>query len=198
MLPSNQQLMVVRRSLVVMIFALLFGCASSGSSSARGHEIRIRYAEVEFVDRVQMPSAAPAGAVVGGFTGLLISRNKSGGRQLATGVGGAILGGVATRALEGERLGYQYRLRYVDGGTSQFITEKSFFRVGDCVAVERGQYANIRRVEDNTCLNGPARSLQAQHLRGAEQCHTAKNQLLDAKTEEEVELASRKVGAICN
>lgn len=93
-----------------------------------------------------MPSAAPAGAVVGGFTGLILSRNKSARSQVAGGVGGAALGALATRALEGERLGYSYQLRFADSSISQFITEKGYLQRGDCVSVERGEYANIRRV----------------------------------------------------
>ena len=177
---------------------VLAGCASNGSSSARGYEMRIRYAEVVEINRVQLPSAAPAGAVVGGFTGLVLSRNQSTGRQLATGAGGAVLGGLATRALEGDRLGFEYRLQFADGNVSQFITEKGYLQVGDCVAVERGQYANIRRVASVLCENGPVRTIEPTHIRGAEQCHAAKEQLLLATTREEIDIASRKVSVICN
>ena len=177
---------------------VLAGCASNGSSSARGYELRIRYAEVVDINRVQLPSAAPAGAVVGGFTGLVLARNQSTGRQLATGAGGAVLGGLATRALEGDRLGFEYRLRFADGNVSQFITEKGYLQIGDCVAVERGQYANIRRVASVLCENGPAKSIEPTHVRDAAQCHAAKEQLLLAATREEIDIASRKVSVICN
>jgi outer membrane lipoprotein SlyB len=108
--------------------------------------MKVRYAEVTDIERVRLPSNAPAGAVVGGFTGLVLSRNSSGGKRVASGLGGAVLGGLATSALEGERLGYSYRVRYSDGSVSNFITEKGYLQTGDCVSVERGQYANIRRV----------------------------------------------------
>ncbi len=192
-----------RRSLFASLTGLatilvLVGCASSGSSSARGYELRIRYAEVVDINRVQLPSAAPAGAVVGGFTGLMIARNRSTGRQLATGAGGAVLGGLATRALEGDRLGYEYRLQFADGNVSEFITEKGYLQVGDCVAVERGQHANIRRVASVLCDNGPVKVIEPTHVRDAEQCHAAKEQLLLASTREEIDIASRKVSVICN
>lgn len=187
-------------SAFVMLFCgvlLLSGCASQSGSSARGQEIRVRYAEVVDVERVKMPSAAPAGAVVGGFTGLVLARNKSPGRQLATGVGGAALGGLATAALEGDRLGYSYRLRFADGGISDFITEKGYLERGDCVAVERGQYANIRRVASVLCADGLAQRADPEHVRDAQLCHAAKDQLLAATSDEEVEIASRKVAIIC-
>ena len=176
---------------------LLSACASSGSPAARGHEIRIRYAEVIGVERVQLPSNAPAGAVVGGFTGLVIARNKSAGRQVATGIGGAVLGGLATKALEGDRRGYGYKLQFANHEISQFITEKGYLQIGDCVSVERGEYANIRRVSSVLCENGPAKVVDNSHIREAEQCHAAKDQLLAAKTDEEIESAARKVNILC-
>lgn len=184
-------------TLMLLGIALLSACASQSGSSARGQEIRVRYAEIVDIERVKLPSAAPAGAVVGGFTGLILSRNQSTGRQIASGIGGAALGGLATAALEGDRLGYSYRLRFQDGGISNFITEKGYLQRGDCVSVERGQYANIRRVADVLCAGGATVSAEPSHVRDAEQCHAAKEQLLSATGDEEVELASRKVSIIC-
>jgi len=178
----------------VVFFA---ACASSGATSARGYEVRVRYAEVIEIERVRMPSAAPAGAVVGGFTGLILSRNKSTGTKVASGLGGAALGGLATKALEGDRLGYSYRLRFADSSISQFITEKGYLQKGDCVSVERGEYANIRRVASVLCENGPSASVDQAHLQDAQQCHAAKQQLLMASSEEEIDAASRKVAIIC-
>lgn len=180
----------------VAISCLAAGCASSGSPSARGYELRIRYAEVTEIERVKLPSNAPAGAVVGGFTGLVLSRNSSGRKQVASGVGGAVLGGLATAALEGDRMGYSYRLRFANGDTSNFITEKGYLQRGDCVAVERGEYANIRRVASVMCA-GNQTAADNEHVRDARQCHEAKELLLAASTDEQIEAAARKVAIIC-
>lgn len=182
---------------VVTIACVLAGCASKGPPAARGYELQVRYAEVVDISRVKLPSNAPAGAVVGGFTGLVLSRNSSGGKQVASGVGGAVLGGLATAALEGDRMGYSYRLRFRNGETSNFITEKGYLQMGDCVSVERGQYANIRRVAAVLCEAGQSTQPDPTHLRQAEQCHEAKNQLLAATTEEQINAAARKVSIIC-
>ena len=182
--------------MMVSVFVMA-GCASSGPPSARGYELRVRYAEVTDIDRVKLPSNAPAGAVVGGFTGLVLSRNSSGRKQVASGVGGAVLGGLATAALEGDRLGYSYRLRFANGDTSNFITEKGYLQVGDCVSVERGQYANIRRVAAVLCDGNQPIAADQEHMREAEQCHKAKDQLLAASTEEQIEAAARKVSILC-
>ncbi len=193
--PSQKR--VARTVAVLATTLILAACASSGTAPARGYEIRIRYAEVIDVERVPLPSNAPAGAMVGGFTGLMIARNKSPGRQLATGVGGAVLGGLATKALEGDRRGYGYKLRFANDEVSQFITEKGYLRVGDCVSVERGEYANIRRVASVLCQNGPAKTVDDSHIKEAQQCHAAKDQLLVAATEQEIETAARKVSILC-
>lgn len=199
-LTSGLNSIIVQRLLLVGVGVgalLIAACASSSAGKARGYELRIRYAEVVDVERVKMPSAAPAGAMVGGFTGLILSSNKSTGRRVASGVGGAALGALATRALEGDRLGYSYRLQFADDSISQFITEKGYLLRGDCVSVERGEYANIRRVAKVLCENGPARNIEQSHQRDAEQCHAAKDQLLAASSDEDIEAASRKVAIIC-
>lgn len=176
---------------------VLAGCASTSSPAARGYELRVRYAEVVDINRVKLPSNAPAGAVVGGFTGLVLSRNSSGTKQVASGVTGAVLGGLATAALEGDRMGYSYRLRFNNGEMSNFITEKGYMQVGDCVSVERGEYANIRRVASVLCEPNQVAAAHPSHLREAEQCHQAKDQLLAASTDKEIESAARKVTILC-
>lgn len=189
-----------RLALVVVTLAVagsLAACASKDSSAARGQEVRVRYAEVVEIDRVKLPSNAPAGAMIGGFTGLVLSRKSSGAKQVASGVGGAVLGGLATAALEGDRMGYSYRLRFRNGDTSNFITEKGYLQVGDCVSVERGEYANIRRVAAVLCEESPGNGAESLHLRQAEQCHAAKDQLLAASTSEQIEAAARKVAILC-
>ena len=176
---------------------LIAGCASQGPSGVRGYELQLRYAEITAIERVQLPSAAPGGAVVGGFTGLVLSRNSSAGRRVAAGAGGAALGALATRALEGDRRGYSYTLRYNDGATSRFITEKGYLRTGDCVVVEQGQYSNMRRVAETLCRGGTGQVMEPEHLRDAEQCHAAKNELLAAATSEAIDAAARKVEILC-
>lgn len=186
-------------SLAAWVFgmSLTMGCASQGDRGARGVELRVRYAEITEVRRVQLPSAAPAGAMIGGFTGMVIGRNRSPGRQIVTGLGGAAVGGLATRALEGDRRGYSYSLRFADGSTSRFITEKDYLQAGDCVSVERGQYANIRRVSNVLCEGQITQSIDQEHLRQAQQCHAAKDQLLEAADDEAIEIAARKIAILC-
>ncbi len=187
---------MVRIFTVILLASLVLACSSSDTTRAR--EVRIRYGEVVEVRRVPVPSAVPAGAIVGGFTGLVLSSGSSRGSRVASTVGGAALGGIAAAALEGDRRAYQYHVRYSDGRETDYITENGFLRVGDCVAIERGDYANIRRVSNALCEPGPrpVEIVQRSELE-ATQCHEAKDQLLAANTEEEIDQATRKIRILC-
>jgi hypothetical protein len=181
---------------------LLAACNSSSSSSARGYEMRIRYAQVTDVNRERLPTAAPAGAIVGGFTGLILSSGRSTRSQVASGIGGAALGALATSALEGDRLAYAYTLRYSDGTVTRFVTEKGYLQEGDCVAVERGRHDNIRRVPSSLCSTArqpgqAAPAIDPMIEQNARLCEEAKDQLLAAESEADINLAARKVEILC-
>jgi len=189
-------------ALALCVTLLFTACTSNSGNSARGYEMRIRYAEVTDVNRERLPTQAPAGAIVGGFTGLILSSGRSTRSQVASGIGGAALGALATSALEGDRLAYAYTLRYADGTTTRFVTEKGYLQEGDCVSVERGRHANIRRVPNSLC-NTSRRSGQAAPRvdpsieQNARLCEEAKDQLLAAETENDINLAARKVEILC-
>ena len=181
------------------VFALVMvaGCASRPSANLRGAEIRLRYAEVVSIERVPLPSSAPGGAVVGGFTGLVLSRNRSPRSQVAGAIGGAALGGLATRALEGDRRGYGYTLQFTDGSRSRFITEKGYLVTGDCVVVEQGQYANVRRVAATLCGGQPDPVVEEKLRLDAEYCDAAKAELIAASASDAIDAAARKVEILC-
>lgn len=194
-MPAEKHL---SRSISVLVACLVFvvSCASNNGGS-RAREVQVRYGKVVNIQRIPVPSAVPAGAIVGGFTGLVIAHRSSPGRQLASGVAGAALGGLAANAMGNDRRSYQYRLRFKDGSDTQYITENGFFRVDDCIAVERGDYNNLRRVADVLCEGVNAIDPIAKSVIEASQCHDAKVQLLDADTDTDVKLASHKVKVLC-
>lgn len=187
----------MKRVLTVLVIAsFVVSCASN--SGGRARESSIRYGEITRVSRVPVPSVAPAGAIVGGFTGLVLARGSNPGRQAAAGLGGALLGGLVTSALEGDRRAYQYHVRLNNGSETDYITENSFFRTGDCVAVERSVHVNLRRVSNALCESPPReRQIVKKRDEEAQQCHDAKDQVLAAATEADLESASRKVRILC-
>ena len=69
-------------------------------------------------------------------------------------------------------------------------------RVGDCVAVERGTFNNLRMAPDERCdTAGPVpESARAE----SEACIQAKQQLIDAANDEEFDRAERRVRLLCD
>ncbi len=183
----------MRYFVILILVTLISACASQN----RAREVSIRYGTVTDVKRVPVPSAAPAGAIVGGFTGLMLSRNASTGSRIASTAGGAALGGLVTHALEGDRRAYQYTVRYKDGDISQFVTENGFLYPNDCVAIERGQYNNLRRVSNALCEGAKPVPPEPSNIKEANQCLEAKEQLLSATGDENIDQASRKVRILC-
>lgn len=73
---------------------------------------------------------------------------------------------------------------------------------GDCVSIEQGKTANIRRVSSVYCENPNDEALQHPHvqasaLEDAAECRSAKEIALNAKTEKEVDIALKKLRAFC-
>jgi len=83
------------------------------------------------------------------------------------------------------------------GGTTTvtMVTDEGGFRIGDCVAVERGTFNNMRLADDSQCVqhvSAPPEAVQA-----SDACISAKDTLLLAKTDEEFDRAERRVRLLC-
>ena len=83
------------------------------------------------------------------------------------------------------------------GGTTTvtMITDEGGFRIGDCVAVERGTFNNMRLADDARCARSapvPPAAVQASSA-----CIAAKDTLLLAETDEEFDRAERRVRLLC-
>jgi hypothetical protein len=52
---------------------------------------------------------------------------------------------------------YTYTIGLVGGGTTKTITETGDIRVGDCVSLEQGATANVRRVSSAFCEPAPTK-----------------------------------------
>jgi len=76
------------------------------------------------------------------------------------------------------------------------ITNQGRIDVGDCVTIERGDSANIRRVSEVHCQAKDTRP-SAEHAVEAKECEAAKAAMLDAETTEALEAAVDKVRILC-
>jgi len=158
----------------------------------------IHYGVVERVDREQVSSNAPTGAIMGGIVGGATSNHHHRGEHALE---GALAGAILAAVLQGNRSAYKYTVDLVDGGITEVIIESAGIAQGDCVSVELGSTANIRRVSSVYCENANHNtsypSVHQMRQDGAQECHDAKQAALRASTEESTDIALKKVRAFC-
>jgi hypothetical protein len=97
----------------------------------------------------------------------------------------------------------QHTVRLNNGTSIAVVTDHHNIVVGDCVAVEQGRHANIRRVLPVMCnelvdTSGPAyASTHQANIQEAQECEQAKREVLNAQTEEAIRLAHMRMCALC-
>ena len=188
----------VYAAIFILIGVGLTACSNQGvSRSDMNQSISVRYGTVVNVEQVALKSEAVKGAVVGGLFGAVIGHDA-----LASAAIGAAAGGLLTRAAEGSNKANAYTVDMTDGAETKVVTESDNIRLGDCVAIEQGSTANIRLASTVHCehaghpaLDHPAVAAKEQQEAGA--CHDAKQMALEAVTDEEIDLAVKKVRALC-
>jgi len=196
----NTQLL--RAALIASIVIGLLGASGSWAQRA-GESVSVQYGVVRGGREVDLQSSAvPTGALVGGTLGLLSAGGKSTGKKVRNSLLGGIAGGAIASGSRGDTRGMVYEVDMGSGGATQVVTNQREIRTGDCVAVEKaGDTANLRRVSSAYCdkANSKAVSSVASEAREeAEECLTAKQQLVNAATTDELDLAQRKVGLLCD
>jgi len=182
---------------------LLSGCAGMatdpGTGSTRNTLITVAYGTVQNVQQVAMKPSYGAGALIGGALGLLASSHYSAGSQALGAVAGAGLGALVSKETAGTA--NQYTIKLVNGNTVSVVTDQSEIDTGDCVSVEQGDRTNIRRVSSTFCSTPPSDpaypAMNASVVQISKDCDEAKKQLLSATTEQETEIAYKKMKALC-
>ncbi len=189
--------------------ASLLGAAALASfATAAWTQTTVNYGRITAVNLMTEESRAAqtGGAILGGALGAASGSNRSSGtRALRAGAGvfaGQQIGRIAT-----QRQAFQYTI-LIDGRTTvTMVTDEAGLRVGDCVAVERGAFNNLRLVDDSRCNPRPAAQgakaaappkAPAADVRQADACIQAKDRLLDAETEDDFERAYRRVRLLCS
>jgi outer membrane lipoprotein SlyB len=172
-----------------------------------GAQTRVDHGRITAVSlvRQQNTDAQAGGAMLGGMIGLASASGRSGGTAVARGIGGALAGQQIGRVAS-ERQKFQYTILIDDKSTTTVVTDEAGLRVGDCVAVERGRFNNLRLVDDSRCApppsatNGgtPAPKGTADDVRQADACIQAKDRLFEANSDEDFERAYRMVRLICS
>jgi len=156
----------------------------------------------------QNANAQIGGAILGGTIGAAAGSGRSGSNRALGGIGGAFAGQQIGR-LASQRQAFEYTI-LVGGTTTRMITDEAGLRIGDCVAVERGAYNNLRLVSDAKCAAPapqraaapsasppPPAGASASEVKAANACIQAKEQLLAAETEDAFDRAERRVRLLC-
>jgi len=190
------------------VFLVFVGCLAWPDSSAfaqrAGQSATVRTGTVTAMKSVDLNDGnAIGGALVGGAFGAAQTKSKKGSsRKSRNAAIGAVLGGAA--AASSRRPGRVYTVTTNEGTAVQIATEQTEVRVDDCVYVEEaGGTANIRRAPATACepatrdvLSDPAIVEELQEE--ANECAAAKQELVDADSDQAIDRAVRKVQLLCN
>ena len=187
----------VHASMTAAVFALALVPTLAGAQS------RVQYGRITNVvpTTVNNSTAQNVGTLVGGGVGLATGSGQSGSNRALRAVGGAAAGrGVTTLATRSQA--FEYTVLIGGTTTTRIISDQAGKRVGDCVAVEQGQFSNIRLVPDARCNPAivPASAVAAAapaDVEAASACEQAKAQVLSADTDEAFTLAERRMRLLC-
>lgn len=193
---------LVRVSNVAMMALLIFVSGPAVAQKA-GQSVTVQYGVVTGGRQVDLQSGAvPAGVLVGGTLGLASASGRSSGKKARNAIVGAVAGAAVAGAARGRTTGMLYEVDLGAQGAMQVVTDQREIRPGDCVAVEKaGDTANLRRVSAAYCEKANQAAVKAvaeEAVEEAAECLAAKQQLVDAKTSDEADLAARKIGLLCD
>jgi outer membrane lipoprotein SlyB len=179
--------------------------AIAGVASAQTNVSYGRITNVTLVTE-QNRAAQTGGAVLGGALGAASASNRSSGTA-ALRAGAGVLGGQAIGRIATQRQAFEYTILIGGTSTITMVTDEAGLRVGDCVAVERGRFNNLRLVDDSRCAPRQAQATAAPKApppavtpaaqREADACVQAKDLLLQAETDEAFDRAYRRVRLLC-
>jgi outer membrane lipoprotein SlyB len=138
--------------------------------------------------------ARTGGAIVGGTVGLISGSGQSSSNRALRTIGGAAAGRQLGN-MASSRPTFEYTVLIDGTSTIRIVTDEAGMRVGDCVSVERGNFNNLRLVDDARC-DTRARPTPAA-VEEANACQQAKETLLRAETDAEFDRAERRVRLLC-
>ena len=182
--------------------------AALGLSEAAQAQVRVQYGRITNVQATTVTdnTARNVGTLVGGGIGVVSGSGQSASNRALRGVAGAAAGR-AVGNMAGSSQAFEYTV-LIDGTTTiRIVSDQVGKRVGDCVAVEQGQFANIRLVPESRCAPraqpAPAKAAppppaaEPADAQQAGACEQAKQQVLAAKTDDEFNVAERRMRLLC-
>jgi outer membrane lipoprotein SlyB len=193
----------MRKYILVGIAAMLSAGLVMAQTAKKGSSSSISYGKVAAVETVKLDNkgATAGGALIGGMAGVATQHGRGHDEKLAGAAAGALLGGLLTKTATGKRKAEAFTVNLNGGSTVKVVQDMADIVVGDCVAIEQGETANIRRVADEMCVKGEHladASIAASHQQDAQECQQAKQEVLKAGTDAEFSRAEKKVQILCS
>lgn len=192
---------ILTRSLCVVVISSAFLAAGSAMAQRAGDNMRISVGIIEAARPAELKSNTARNSLIGGALGWALARNGSSAEQALGAAAGAAVAGGATSATQ-DRRAMEYLVRTSSGSAIKVITDQTQMRIGDCVTVEETkQGANLRRNDPSLCKTTEAAVLnevQDDLEDDAARCDDAKAKLLDAETQEEIDIARQVMDILCN
>lgn len=181
-----------KSSVVHCLLAIVLGAVAVPSVA----QTSVSYGKITAVKPVttSSPQAQTGGALLGGAIGLISGRGQSGSNQALRAVAGGVAGQQLGKLASGKQA-FEYTI-LLGPSTITVVTDESGMRVGDCVAVERGAYVNLRLAPDAQCA--PRAKPLPTASREANACAAAKEEVLKAQTDEAFDRAERKLRLLCD
>jgi len=191
------------KHLTIIPFLLLMATTTSAFAQSSGQSARVTMGVVDKAEAVTLQDTgedAAAGAVVGGVIGYNLGSGKSSSKKRRHAIIGGAIGANAGRS--GTTPGMRYTVKFADGSSAIVISDQVHIKAGDCVSVEEARgMTNIREQDAAACnpeLEEAIADLQDELVEEADECAQVKQELVDAKTIEEVEIATAKARILCN
>ena len=185
----------------ILMTVFLTGALLGVSAVQASKVMSVAYGTITGVNQQEKDTSGgkTGGALTGGLVGLYSGKGRSKSNKALRTLGGAAVGSAAGGAMaRGTEMVYTVSL--IEGGTVRVIMDSGNFHRGDCVAVEQGgASANLRRVSSEFCAHNaevPAQ-YKSEHQTEANECAEAKQQLLNAETEDAIKAAQMKMNILC-
>jgi outer membrane lipoprotein SlyB len=184
-----------------ILATVLAGCASTDpyTGSSRDQVIAVHYGTLENVQQVAMSPSYGKDSLIGGGLGLLAGSSGSTATQVGAAAAGALIGAFVAKETAGTA--DRYTVSLVNGGTVAIVSEHHDLVAGDCVSIEQGRHANIRRVSPVMCSTSSSHAaygaMHSSVQQNSAECSAAKDELLKATTEEQTDIGYRKMRALC-
>ena len=191
-----------RRTTALVLLLAAAGLHQHVQAQRSGQSMSIQTGTVVGAQAVNLQSEAGRGAAVGGIVGYATtSSSKSSSRRARNTILGAAAGSAIAGRAQGSLDGMQYTVEVAPGNRIVVVTDQREVRVGDCVNVEQAGSgtANVRRVSSALCeVASVDEDIQDELEEDADLCLQAKERLLDAESDAQIEAAIRRVQILCD